>query len=195
MESSDAGMWGDKNSAPSFLLAHPFPSTIMPSVFPRPFAAMLMLAMACVGCGDSLQHGRPSFLAGIDPQLIERHGNLYFVTNPNVGYQVASDQGLPCLIFFTAEWCSFCHRMAETTFDDSQVGQLGQNFVCITVDADRQRLLCGHFSINGFPTVEFVSPQGRSLHRLIGQQSAAQLAAGMQTALGRFAWVSDSRLR
>jgi thiol:disulfide interchange protein len=99
------------------------------------------------------------------------------------------------LFFFTAKWCTFCHQMADTAFVDEQVGQLGQNFVCVLVDADLERGLCHHFSVSGYPTVEFVSPQGHSLHRLVGQQSPAHLAAGMQAALGRLAWLSDSLVR
>jgi thiol:disulfide interchange protein len=117
------------------------------------------------------------------------------VNNVEVGYKLAQERGLPCLFFFTANWCTFCHRMAETAFPDEQVGQLGQNFVCVLVDADRERGVCQYFAVSGYPTVEFVSPQGQSLHRLVGQQSAADLAVGMQSALGRYAWLSKSVVR
>ncbi len=171
----------------------------MPVAHPRKFSArtllVVLIAALCVGCGQAGVDTKPDFLTGVDPGLLERHGQLYFVNDVQTGCQLSKQRGLPCLFFFTAEWCTFCHRMADTAFADSAVGELGQNFVCVMVDADRERDLCSYFSVTGFPTVEFVSPQGQSLHRLVGQQSPANLVAGMQAALGRFAWLSDSQLR
>jgi thiol:disulfide interchange protein len=149
----------------------------------------------CVGCGRAESSSQAQVLTGIDPQIVEQHGQLYFVNDVKAGCQLATERGMPCLFFFTAEWCTFCHRMADTAFSDEQVGQLGQNFVCILVDADRETQYCRYFAVTGFPTVEFVSPHGHSLHRLVGQQSPSDLAAGMQAALGRFAWMNDSQLR
>lgn len=162
---------------------------------PLRVVVVALLASACVGCGSSATDESQDPLAGIDASFLERHGQLTFVNNVEVGYKLAQDRGMPCLFFFTANWCTFCHQMAETAFPDERVGQLGRNFVCVLVDADRERGLCQYFAVSGYPTVEFVSPQGQSLYRLIGQQSAADLAAGMQAALGRYAWLSNSIVR
>jgi thiol:disulfide interchange protein len=171
----------------------------MPVAVPRKLTACTLLVAAltslCLGCGQSGTESKSDVLAQLDPQFVEQHGQLYFVNDVKAGCQLAAERGMPCLFFFTAEWCTFCHRMADTAFSDTRVGQLGQNFVCVIVDADRDADMCRYFAITGFPTVEFVSPQGHSLHRLVGQQSPSDLAMGMQAALGRFAWMSDSQLR
>jgi thiol:disulfide interchange protein len=155
----------------------------------------MLLASLCGGCGQQNAKTEPVFPADMNPLVVERHGQLYFVNDVQAGCRAAQQHGLPCLFFFTADWCTYCHRMADSAFSDAQVGLLGQNFVCVLVNADRDRELCAYFSVTGFPTVEFASPQGQSLHRLVGQQSASELAAGMRAALGRFAWLSDSQLR
>lgn len=159
------------------------------------FIVIALLASACAGCGNTRTDQAQDPLASVDAQYLERHGQLTFVNNVEVGSRLAQERGLPCLFFFTAEWCTYCHNMAATAFNDEHVGQLGQNFVCVLVDADRNRGVCDYFSVSGYPTVEFVSPQGQSLHRLVGQQSPDDLAAGMQAALGRFAWLSNSVVR
>ncbi len=156
---------------------------------------IVLMAGLSMGCGDASRKSQPEFLTAVDAKFIKQHGQLYFVNDVRTGCQIAADRGLPCLFFFTAEWCTFCHRMAETAFSDPQVGMLGQNFVCVLVDAEQQRDVCAYFDVSGFPTVEFVSPQGQSLQKLVGQQSAENLAAGMQTALSRLAWLSGSQLR
>jgi thiol:disulfide interchange protein len=167
----------------------------MPALIPRHLPLFALLASACLGCGHSNREQHRDTLANVDSRYIEQHGQIRFVNNVEVGCNVAAEHGMPCLFFFTAEWCTYCHRMAETAFADKRVGQLGVNFVCVIVDADRERELCSYFSVTGFPTVEFVSPHGQSLHRLVGQQSPADLAAGMQAALGRYAWLDNSRMR
>jgi thiol:disulfide interchange protein len=163
--------------------------------WPIHIICIVLLASLGLGCGSSGPEQPQDILAGVDARFLEQHGRLTFVNNVEVGCQLAANRGMPCLFFFTAEWCTFCHRMAETAFADENVGLLGQNFVCVLVDADKERSLCHYFFVTGYPTVEFVSPQGQSLHRLVGQQSPADLVAGMQAALGRFAWLNNSLVR
>lgn len=152
------------------------------------FVAVAMLAL--LGCGRSGNVAVPLSLGELAPSLIERHGNLYFVKDPEAGYQVAASQGMPCLLFFTAEWCTYCRQMEATAFTDNTVGELADDFVCLLVDADREPELCRHFRVSGFPTIQFVAPDGQMLHRLVGRQTATNLAAGMRAASSRYAWIT-----
>ena len=152
----------------------------------------VLLAIACTGCGPSAEEGQ---LTGADPRCIERHGRLLFLNDVDLAYRFAGERQLPCMLFFTAEWCTYCHRMADAAFGDQHVAELAPNFVCVIVDADRYRGLCSQLRISGYPTVVFVGPGGHHLHRLVGQQSPADLAAGMRAALGRYAWVGTQQLR
>lgn len=182
------------NRRPS-LLYPPCLWPTMPVAAPRRDSAcpalMVLLATLCVGCGQTKYD--PHY--ALEPRFVERHGQLDFVNNVQAGCRLATERGMPCLFFFTAEWCTYCERMADTAFADPTVGALGRNFVCVLVDADREPELCRYFSVTGFPTIEFVTPRGHSLHRLVGQQSPADLAAGMHAALGRYAWLSETKLR
>ncbi len=130
-------------------------------------------------------------LQQVDTQLLTEHGQILFIADSTIGQQLAKQQGKPCLLFFTAEWCTYCHQMEEAAFADHTIGQLAKNFVCVLVDADREPALCRQYAINGFPTVQFLAPDGRKLHRLVGMQSTPQLATGMQAALERMAWLDN----
>ena len=152
--------------------------------------------LALLGCG---RHGNlgesravPAALVEVDPQLIELHGNLHFVNDPQVGLQAAADHGLPCLLFFTAEWCTYCHQMEAAAFSDDAVSALADGFVCILIDADRNPQLCHARGVSSYPTIQFVAPDGRMLHQLVGCQSAASLATGMRSASKRYAWQTGS---
>ena len=81
--------------------------------------------LALLGCGRSgnwgKSHSVPAALAEVAPRLIERHGNLHFVSDPAVGFQAAANHGLPCLLFFTAEWCTYCHQMEAAAFRGDRI--------------------------------------------------------------------------
>ena len=116
------------------------------------------------------------------PKLLAR-GNLQFIEGYQAGYEAAMRQGKPMLLFFTAEWCHFCHQMAGEAFTDSRVVNLADRFVCVLVDADAERTVCNQFQVRGYPTIQFVSPRGSTLNRITGKKSAPQLVSEMHSAL------------
>jgi len=153
-------------------------------------ALALLAAVGCGGIGSDA--AIPAILQNVDPSLIVRRGQLYFVQDPAAGRELAEKKGLPCLLFFTADWCTFCRQMEATAFEDSSVAALADNFVCVLVDADREPKICQDFQVPGYPTIQFIAANGTQLHRLVGRQSAPDLAHGMQAALKRFAWLHEA---
>jgi thiol:disulfide interchange protein len=111
------------------------------------------------------------------------HGNLPFVESYEAGLRQASTNGKPLLLFFTATWCQYCHQMAEEAFTNPQVVRLAERFVCVLVDADRTPELCQKFQVTGYPTIQFLSPGGAVLSRVVGKQQGHQLMMAMQAAL------------
>ncbi len=165
-------------------------------IWPIMLFLICTLLVANLGCGRADSDPASSTaIHGIDSQLITRHGELQFVEDPEVGRRLSRELGKPSLLFFTADWCTYCRQMEETAFTDSSVGKLSENFVCVLVDADLQPEVCRDFSVDGYPTIQFVSADGRSLNRLVGRQSALDLASGMRAALKRFAWLNDPDTR
>jgi len=149
--------------------------------------ASCLFAVGGVGCQPT---ATPPATAS---QSTTQRGQLQFVTDSSAGRQLATQQGRPCLLFFTAKWCTFCHQMEATTFTDPAITKLADNFVCVLVDADREPDVCREFAVRGYPTVLFIAADGRQLHRLEGRQPASKLAAGMHAALERVAWLSDGK--
>jgi thioredoxin-like negative regulator of GroEL len=117
---------------------------------------------------------------------------LAFVEGYQAGLARGQSANKPMLVFFTAEWCTFCRQMAEEAFCDGQVTKLADQFVCVLVDADREEQVCRQFNVRGYPTVVFLSPRGTPLNRATGKQSAAQLVIEMHSALQAVARRIDS---
>jgi thiol:disulfide interchange protein len=103
------------------------------------------------------------------------------------GYQQAlaeaERENKPLLLFFTAQWCHYCHQMAGEAFTNPQVVSLSEKFVCVLVDADNSPEVCREFHVSAFPTVQFVSPQGLVLNRIEGKRPGHQVMMAMQAAL------------
>jgi hypothetical protein len=77
----------------------------------------------------------------------------------------------------------FCRQMREETFADQQIIELASQFVCLAVDVDQEPEICQDFHVEAFPTIQFISPQGVRLHRVLGKKDPETLAAQMQVAL------------
>jgi uncharacterized protein YyaL (SSP411 family) len=73
--------------------------------------------------------------------------------------------------------------MADEAFTNPQVVALADHFVCILVDADIEPEVCRQFQVTGYPTIQFLSPRGAPLERIVGKKAGHQLMMSMQTAL------------
>jgi thioredoxin-related protein len=157
----------------------------------------LILALGiCLGCEIGVEQPPAAASRQSKPEETEERTQLETVTRPRVargrlqfvegfprGYAEASRQSKPMLLFFTAPWCEYCHQMAAEAFVHPQVVNLSDQFVCVLVNADTEPDVCRQFAVNGYPTVQFLSPRGVALNRLVGKQPARQLMMAMQAAL------------
>ncbi len=160
----------------------------------RSSAQLGLLLLAALGCAPSAAKPQNA-LQGVDPKSVVERGQLRFIDDSVLGRRVANERGLPCLLFFTAQWCTYCHQMEATAFQDRSVGKLAKQFVCVLVDADREPAVCQEYAIDGFPTILFLAADGRPLHRLVGRQPTPELISGMQAALQRVAWLEDTKVK
>ncbi len=144
-------------------------------------------ALLVVGCeirDEPLPQQSPATSTGDQPGGSQAaRGRLPFVEGYQQGYARATAESKPMLVFFTAEWCQFCHQMADEAFTNPQVVRLAEQFVCILVDADREPEVCQQFQVNGYPTIQFLSPRGVPLERIVGKKPGHQVMMAMQAAL------------
>lgn len=151
----------------------------------RLIAAFLLVGFVLIaGCdsGTSADRSVESNASAMAPRTVAR-GNIDFIQGYSDGYQRAQEEGKPMLVFFTAQWCNFCHQMEAEAFTDSQVVQLARQFVCVLVDADQEPSVCQEFRVRGYPTIQFLSARGVPLNRMTGKRPAQHVVAQMQAAL------------
>ena len=91
----------------------------------------------------------------------------------------------PVMIDFWAEWCSWCHRLDQTTYVDPVVTRLSEHFVPVKVDTEGGRKnaeIALRYNVSTLPTIAFLSPSGRLVHRLNGFQGPGQFPKTMEAA-------------
>ncbi|MBL7108517.1 MAG: DUF255 domain-containing protein [Candidatus Cloacimonetes bacterium] len=75
------------------------------------------------------------------------------------------------MIDFTAEWCSWCKKMDETTFQDSNVIQLlNEKFIPTKLDVDlpQNKEIPKLFNVKGYPTTLFINADSSEVNRIGG---------------------------
>jgi len=154
------------------------------------FMAGLLFLVGCGG-GDVPNEAPPVEAAPAVLSANVVQGDISFVKGYSQGHDRARWAGKPMLLFFTAEWCSYCHQMADEAFVDSQVVGLAESFVCVLIDADAEPEVCRQYGVRGYPTIQFTSTGGVPLNRLVGKQPAGHLALQMRAALQAIASRTD----
>ena len=73
----------------------------------------------------------------------------------------ARAEGRPVLLSIAPTWCSNSAEMDTTTFADSAVaGLVSAHYVAIRVDPDRRPDIAERYSLGGWPTTAFLTPDG-----------------------------------
>jgi thiol:disulfide interchange protein len=90
------------------------------------------------------------------------------------------------MIDFYADWCGWCKRLDNDTYVDRDVVAKAHEFVSLRVDADAERGLTSQYNVRGLPTILFIDPSGREVHRVVGFRSPTAFLAEMDVALQAF---------
>ena len=91
----------------------------------------------------------------------------------------------PILIDFWADWCSWCHRLDQTTYVDPVVVKLSEDFIPVKVDTEggrKNQEIALRYNVATLPTITFITPGGWQILTLRGFQGPGQFPRTMETA-------------
>jgi thioredoxin-like negative regulator of GroEL len=97
----------------------------------------------------------------------------------------------PVMVDFWAEWCTWCHRLDQTTYVDPEVVARSHDFVAVKVNTEggpRQEAVAFRYDVVSLPTILFLTPGGRLLQRVDGYQGPGQfprILDGVRETAGR----------
>jgi thioredoxin-like negative regulator of GroEL len=91
------------------------------------------------------------------------------------GLERARIERKPVMIDFYTAWCYYCKVLDAKTYTDPDVIIASKDFVCLKINAERERQLAAEFRIRAYPIIVFLSRDGTETDRLYGYQTAASL--------------------
>jgi uncharacterized protein YyaL (SSP411 family) len=72
-------------------------------------------------------------------------------------------------LHFYADWCGFCRKMAQETFQDSSVvAFLNSNFIPVRVDTDKEQQTAANYGVPALPFTVFLTDRGEPIISLPG---------------------------
>ncbi|MDX1962551.1 MAG: thioredoxin family protein [Pirellulales bacterium] len=121
--------------------------------------------------------------------------SLGYLTDLEQARLQARTEGKPILVFFTAEWCKYCHQLADEVLCQGQIRSLTNQFVCVELDCDQFPRICQQYRVGSYPTLLLLNPQGHEIGRLVGFQPFGQVSGTLQLALQSLARAQRVQLR
>jgi len=89
----------------------------------------------------------------------------------------------PLMVDVYTDWCHWCKELDKKTYTDARVIDLSRKFVCVKVDGDKNRDFVKKYSIEGYPTIVFLSSKSKEIHRVVGYQGPDDFLKSMKEAL------------
>ena len=81
----------------------------------------------------------------------------------------ARKTGKPILVQFTADWCTFCHKMLDETLSNEEIAQqVNECFIPVVLDADQNGPVVKALGVEAFPTTVVISADLKSANRIVG---------------------------
>ncbi len=100
---------------------------------------------------------------------------LHWRTSPQETLELARTNGKPILVYVTADWCHYCQKMKQDTWDDRGVAAaVSQNFEVLMLDGDRNRRIVKKMRLKGFPVTLIYTPDGHYVTQQAGYMSPDQ---------------------
>jgi thiol:disulfide interchange protein len=88
--------------------------------------------------------------------------------------QLSKTHKKPVLLFFTADWCSYCQKMKSQTFSDAQVKKAMDNVIYYEVNVDKERAIAQKWGVRSMPTYKIVDGSEKVLAADSGFKPPAQ---------------------
>jgi uncharacterized protein YyaL (SSP411 family) len=103
-------------------------------------------------------------------------------TDIHSALQDARNSQRPIIMFVTAKWCQFCHKMENDTFTNPSIARKMQTeFVPLWIDADEYPKLLEKYKVDTFPAMLVFGPDGQFRERAGGYMPVTETGKLLDT--------------
>jgi thiol:disulfide interchange protein len=139
----------------------------------------LFLALAAAGCDAQGPRSTPIAKRPAPPP---HEVVAPFAEDFAAALATAAKEQRPLLIFFTADWCSYCRQLRQEVFTRPEFRDAAKKFVCVQVDAGKHASRCEEYRVRAYPTLIFANPGGTAIERIVGITTPTVVLAQMNAA-------------
>ena len=118
---------------------------------------------------------------------------ISFSTDLEETFEQGKTSGKPVVVSFVAAWCPVCARMKRETYPDASVIALADRFLWVMVDIDRELSTARAHGVNAVPLIYLIDGEGRTRVKLLGLQTATELADHLTRFLGELEKPEEER--
>ena len=94
----------------------------------------------------------------------------------DTGMSEARTEGKPIFLHFYAQWCAYCTKMENESFQHNTVIDfLNLNYISIRIDIDKQPDIAKNYNVFALPTTYFFSANGEKIGPIPGYISRERL--------------------
>jgi thioredoxin-related protein len=85
------------------------------------------------------------------------------------GFQIATQENKPIMMYFWAIWCQYCARFQTNTLGNPDVKKiLEEDYILVAMDLDIDREVAQQYGVSYPPYLVFMDPKGNVLERVPG---------------------------
>jgi thiol:disulfide interchange protein len=103
------------------------------------------------------------------------------------GLKKAKEARKPVMVDVFATWCGPCKHLDETVFSRADVAEASKAFVTVRIDGDKYPQLVDKLKVEAYPTVLFLTPDGKEIGRSLGAVAYQDMLDSMAKAKQKFA--------
>jgi thioredoxin-related protein len=90
--------------------------------------------------------------------------------------QQENTKNLKFLLYFHADWCTYCHKLEKDTLSNQEVADyINSNFLPVMIDTMKDSQTPARFGVRGLPDIRFLSPEGEGIAKIPGYVDTNQL--------------------
>nr|WP_319395363.1 thioredoxin family protein [uncultured Desulfobacter sp.] len=101
--------------------------------------------------------------------------HLPWIDDYDQGLQAAKTQKKNEVLVLYADWCQWCTKMFEHTFEDPRIKQLKDEFIWVKANSDKDESLMARYGQDGFPMIVLLDDKGTVIKKISGFKAAPQL--------------------
>ena len=109
------------------------------------------------------------------PVSVAVTGNINWQTYDK-GIELGKNEEKKIFLHFYANWCFYCRKMAQETFQDPTVIEyLNRNYIPIRIDTDQDKRTAALYNVRALPSTWFLTNKGEKIGDVPGYISSKQM--------------------